>query len=308
MSWYETTSDRSITLCRALIADNPALLGKFDDVLRSHGFENLTIGAMKPLFTSQEEAVRELRWLREFLTNVVKRTNGLKQEPAIDVEDEPKLDESEIDEPQVDESEDGGTQEDEPEKGKLQVNNSQAEESQIEELQTEEPQADESQADESQADVLQTEASQINEPQVDESRANKKGDDEQKPIEKPNAHTEVSTDRKPSNKSQLLKKGRMKLAQRLELRQDRRQAIQKRRLANVRPNERRKSRSNTSKSAEEEEADEDDEKWCICRKPSAGLMLACDNAKCPTEWFHAKCVGLKSVPKKWFCPKCRRRM
>ena len=31
-------------------------------------------------------------------------------------------------------------------------------------------------------------------------------------------------------------------------------------------------------------------------------MIACDNDKCPIEWFHYKCVGISRKPKgKWFC-------
>lgn len=57
---------------------------------------------------------------------------------------------------------------------------------------------------------------------------------------------------------------------------------------------------NSSKPAQPEEA------WCICRGGSAGLMIACDNSKCPYEWFHAKCVSLQREPTNtWYCPLCR---
>ena len=32
-------------------------------------------------------------------------------------------------------------------------------------------------------------------------------------------------------------------------------------------------------------------------------MIACDNADCPTEWFHFGCVNLLAQPKtKWYPP------
>ena len=58
----------------------------------------------------------------------------------------------------------------------------------------------------------------------------------------------------------------------------------------------------------EEEDDEgaDDRKYCVCKQVSFGNMVACDNDKCPFEWFHWSCVGIKAEPDgKWFCPDCR---
>ncbi|KAG7900700.1 hypothetical protein KL935_002633 [Ogataea polymorpha] len=45
------------------------------------------------------------------------------------------------------------------------------------------------------------------------------------------------------------------------------------------------------------------EQYCVCRGPSMGKMIACDNSSCPIEWFHYKCVGLYTDPadKHWFC-------
>lgn len=44
--------------------------------------------------------------------------------------------------------------------------------------------------------------------------------------------------------------------------------------------------------------------YCFCHGPSFGKMIACENEKCPNEWFHFKCVGLTSEPKGlWFCSK-----
>jgi inhibitor of growth protein 3 len=49
----------------------------------------------------------------------------------------------------------------------------------------------------------------------------------------------------------------------------------------------------------------DDKKYCICQSVSYGDMVACDNERCPFEWFHWTCVGLKSEPVgTWICPVC----
>ncbi|GAU91801.1 hypothetical protein RvY_03990 [Ramazzottius varieornatus] len=66
--------------------------------------------------------------------------------------------------------------------------------------------------------------------------------------------------------------------------------------------------------AEAEEADdgaydEDKALYCICRQPSHGFMVACDNKTCAIEWFHGACVSVTAVEvegKTWFCPECRR--
>lgn len=44
----------------------------------------------------------------------------------------------------------------------------------------------------------------------------------------------------------------------------------------------------------EEGEDDDDKRYCFCKQPSLGDMIACDNeSSCPNgEWFHYKCVGL----------------
>jgi inhibitor of growth protein 3 len=57
---------------------------------------------------------------------------------------------------------------------------------------------------------------------------------------------------------------------------------------------------------DEDGAEGDDGKvYCICQKVSFGDMVACDNDKCPYEWFHWGCVGLKSEPEgTWICPPC----
>ncbi|KAK4230499.1 hypothetical protein QBC38DRAFT_28929 [Podospora fimiseda] len=53
----------------------------------------------------------------------------------------------------------------------------------------------------------------------------------------------------------------------------------------------------------------DDRKYCSCQNVSFGNMVACDNEKCPYEWFHWGCVGLKSEPNgTWYCPDCSESM
>lgn len=53
----------------------------------------------------------------------------------------------------------------------------------------------------------------------------------------------------------------------------------------------------------------DDKKYCTCQSVSYGDMVACDNQKCPFEWFHWTCVGLKSEPVgTWICPPCTKEM
>lgn len=59
---------------------------------------------------------------------------------------------------------------------------------------------------------------------------------------------------------------------------------------------------------EVEEEQEDDRKYCFCQRISFGEMVGCENDKCPNEWFHLPCVGLKEAPKDqdvWYCPECR---
>ncbi|KAI1413561.1 hypothetical protein F5Y13DRAFT_179323 [Hypoxylon sp. FL1857] len=60
----------------------------------------------------------------------------------------------------------------------------------------------------------------------------------------------------------------------------------------------------------EVEEDEDvgadgDKKHCLCKRKETGNKIICGNSACPYEWFHWKCVGLKSKPRgKWLCPEC----
>ena len=62
--------------------------------------------------------------------------------------------------------------------------------------------------------------------------------------------------------------------------------------------------------AEIPDDDDDDEiVYCTCKRaPSgdAGRMIKCENKKCPVEWYHYGCVGLKEEPNhRWLCPTCK---
>ncbi|ODQ66491.1 hypothetical protein NADFUDRAFT_22580 [Nadsonia fulvescens var. elongata DSM 6958] len=51
-----------------------------------------------------------------------------------------------------------------------------------------------------------------------------------------------------------------------------------------------------------------EETYCTCHRPSFGKMIACDDPKCPIEWYHLSCLSIKSAPKgKWICPTCTKR-
>ncbi|MCL4132786.1 UNVERIFIED_CONTAM: hypothetical protein GTU68_059458 [Idotea baltica] len=51
--------------------------------------------------------------------------------------------------------------------------------------------------------------------------------------------------------------------------------------------------------------DPNEPRYCVCNQVSYGNMVACDNPKCPLEWFHYACVSITAPPKgKWFCPQC----
>ena len=48
--------------------------------------------------------------------------------------------------------------------------------------------------------------------------------------------------------------------------------------------------------------------YCYCRQPESDeqTWIACDNPSCSIEWYHTRCLKIKSTPKgKWYCPTCR---
>ena len=51
------------------------------------------------------------------------------------------------------------------------------------------------------------------------------------------------------------------------------------------------------------------DKYCHCKGPEEGKMIACDNNICETEWFHFHCVGLARKPRGlWYCSEaCRQK-
>ena len=53
---------------------------------------------------------------------------------------------------------------------------------------------------------------------------------------------------------------------------------------------------------------ENNQVFCVCRKPESGKMIACDNSNCNIHWFHYKCVGVKRAPRgKWYCSSCKKK-
>ena len=48
--------------------------------------------------------------------------------------------------------------------------------------------------------------------------------------------------------------------------------------------------------------------YCYCQGPEEGDMVGCDNPSCTFQWFHLKCLKLKSLPqsKLWYCPDCKK--
>jgi len=50
-----------------------------------------------------------------------------------------------------------------------------------------------------------------------------------------------------------------------------------------------------------------DGKGCYCRDEEHGQMIACDNEKCTTGWYHTDCLKPKTIPEgSWFCSDCRK--
>ena len=49
------------------------------------------------------------------------------------------------------------------------------------------------------------------------------------------------------------------------------------------------------------------DKYCHCKGPEEGKMIACDNSNCEVEWFHFHCIGLTRKPRGfWYCSEaCR---
>lgn len=56
----------------------------------------------------------------------------------------------------------------------------------------------------------------------------------------------------------------------------------------------------------QEYVDPNEPRYCVCKQPSQGMMIACDNPTCKIEWFHNVCVGITKEPANWICPECRK--
>lgn len=60
------------------------------------------------------------------------------------------------------------------------------------------------------------------------------------------------------------------------------------------------------KEEEEDQEEVKDRVYCYCNGPGTGRMVACDGKHCVREWFHFRCIGIKTAPttKKWYCDDC----
>ena len=46
---------------------------------------------------------------------------------------------------------------------------------------------------------------------------------------------------------------------------------------------------------------------CQCLEQNGEEMIACDFPNCAIEWYHTRCLKIKSIPNgKWYCPTCRK--
>lgn len=47
--------------------------------------------------------------------------------------------------------------------------------------------------------------------------------------------------------------------------------------------------------------------YCYCQghEQEGDEMIACDYPNCAIEWYHTRCLKIKSIPNgKWYCPTC----
>ena len=44
---------------------------------------------------------------------------------------------------------------------------------------------------------------------------------------------------------------------------------------------------------------------CYCKKETDEDTVKCCNPSCATQQFHLSCLGINTVPKTWYCPRCR---
>ena len=66
-----------------------------------------------------------------------------------------------------------------------------------------------------------------------------------------------------------------------------------------------KNKNNISKNSDKD-PEEENEVYCICRGPSYGNMIECDQCG---EWFHFGCVHIDegNIPKEWKCGECEKK-
>ncbi|XP_022169997.1 inhibitor of growth protein 3-like [Myzus persicae] len=84
----------------------------------------------------------------------------------------------------------------------------------------------------------------------------------------------------------------------------------KKRTKNVEPEETKRNDFIDIMTTDDDKIDEyHNLRYCICNEVAYGEMIACDNRKCPREWFHYSCVGIQSAPTgKWYCLDCASKM
>lgn len=75
-------------------------------------------------------------------------------------------------------------------------------------------------------------------------------------------------------------------------------------------NKRGGNNQNNDNNSNQNNTNKEPEIFCLCKQEAYGDMIACDNPKCPIEWFHLGCVGLSGANRpsndSWFCPDCKR--
>lgn len=102
------------------------------------------------------------------------------------------------------------------------------------------------------------------------------------------------------------KKGGLKI--KINMKQLRREQVRRGSIAGSSQSSSALSSPPVSAGLGQEQAQPMEEVYCWCQQPSFGDMIACDNDKCPREWFHYACVGITKVPAgKWYCSdECRK--
>jgi hypothetical protein len=79
----------------------------------------------------------------------------------------------------------------------------------------------------------------------------------------------------------------------------------RRRGAGKRKKSKRASTADGDDDDDDSNADMGGERYCWCRGPTSGSMIACEHPDCPIEWYHMPCVDLDEAPSgDWICAFC----